>query len=93
MKWSVPSTWHSSWHLESIQLMLPNIVVISITFNLSRHFPFIKEYSKNKMQGVPTVVRWVRNLTSVAWVAAETWVSIPSPAQWVKGSSIATAVA
>ena len=32
-----------------------------------------------KKYGVPTVVRWVKNLTAVAWVIAE--VPVPSPVQ------------
>ena len=45
------------------------------------------------MVRVPTVVQSVKNLTKEAWVTAEDTGSIPSPSQWVKGSSIATAVA
>ena len=36
------------------------------------------------------MVRWVKNLTAVAQVAVG---SIPSPAQWVKRSGVAAAVA
>ena len=42
--------------------------------------------------GVPTVAQWVKNPTAVAQVAAEVWVQGLGPVQWVKGSSIATAV-
>ena len=38
--------------------------------------------------GVHTVVQWVKNLSGVAWVAAEAQVWIPSLVQWVKGSSV-----
>ena len=43
--------------------------------------------------GVPAVAQWVKNLTAVAWVAAEAAGSIPGPAQWVKRSGIDVAVA
>ena len=37
------------------------------------------------------MAQWVKTLTSEAGVAAEVRVQSPSPVQWVKGSSIATA--
>ena len=37
---------------------------------------------KNATFGIPTVVRWVKNLTAVVQVAAEAWV--PTPA-WYSG--------
>ena len=41
--------------------------------------------------GVPLLVERVENPTAVAWVAAEMWVLILSPAQWVKRSGVAPA--
>ena len=37
------------------------------------------------------MAQWFKNPTTVAWVTAEVWVT--DPEQWVKGSSIAAAVA
>ena len=42
---------------------------------------------------VTAVAQWVKNLTAATWVAVEGTGSISGPAQWVKGSGIATAVA
>ena len=39
------------------------------------------------------MVQWVKNPTAVALVTAEVWVPAPRPAQWVKGSGVAAAVA
>lgn len=39
-------------------------------------------------------MQWIKNLTAVAWVAAEAQApSPPSSMQWVKGSSFAAAAA
>ena len=43
-------------------------------------------------KGASNVAEWVKNLTAAAWVTVEAWMRPPSPAQWVKKSSIATAV-
>ena len=44
--------------------------------------------------GVATTVQWVKNLIVVAWVPGEVLSDPqPSPAQWIKGSGVAAAVA
>ena len=42
--------------------------------------------------GVPTVVQWVKNPTSVAQVAVPVWVAPPAPVQWVAGSTAAAQI-
>ena len=44
---------------------------------------------KTTVLGVPAVVQWVKNLTSVAQVASEVQILSPVPVQWIKGSSVA----
>ena len=50
------------------------------------------KYICKQWLGVPAVVPWVKNPTAMARVTAEPWVQSLA-LQWVKGSSIATAVA
>ena len=40
------------------------------------------------MQGVPTVVQWVKNLTAASWVAVEVRVRSPAQHSGLKGSSV-----
>ena len=40
--------------------------------------------------GVPAVAPWVKNPTAAAEVAAEAQARFPGPAQWLKGSGLAT---
>ena len=37
------------------------------------------------------MVQWVKDPTAAVWVAAVGIASIPGPAEWVKGSSVAAA--
>ena len=50
-------------------------------------FLLVASIALKNSAGVPAVLQWVKNLTTVAWVPVEDL--IPSPVQWVKGSSIA----
>ena len=47
------------------------------------------QHKKIKKKGVTSVAHWIKNLTTVVWNTVEVRVQFPSPAQRVKGSSVA----
>ena len=48
-------------------------------------------HRQNSPLGIPAVVQRVKDPTAVSWFAGRGMGLMPSPAQWVKGSCVATA--
>ena len=67
--------------------------VLCLQLLISYKYSKIGSLFKLQKPGVPAMEQWVENLTGRGWGHHGSAGSIPSPAQWVRGSGVAAAVA